>query len=142
MSSRSRRSRVGAARVCLAVLLILAVSGAGSTAASNLVVTEKDAGSTVKLSPGDRLEVVLAGNPTTGYNWRTASVDAAVLREAGPPSFQRDSDLVGSGGAVTLSFTAEAPGRTILTIVYDRTFEKNIPPLKTYELTVVVQPSQ
>ncbi len=143
MIKMSETSWIGTKRACLAVLLILIVSGTGGiAAAADMVVTEKEAGSTVELVSGDRLDVVLAGNPTTGFNWHVSSVDSAVLKEAGEPSFRRDSDLIGSGGEITFSFEAAAPGQTTLKMTYNRVFEKDVPPLKTYALTVIVKPSQ
>ncbi len=143
MIMKIEKSWIGAKRACLAVLLILIASGTGSiVAAADIVVTEKDAGSIVEIVSGDRLDIVLVGNPTTGFNWHVSSVDSDVLKEAGQPSFRRDSDLIGSGGEVTLSFAAVVPGQTTLKIMYNRAFEKNVPPLKTYELTVIVKPSQ
>ncbi len=143
MIKKSEKTWIGTKRACLAVLMILMVSATGSVAAAaDVVVTEKDAGSIVDLVSGDRLDVVLAGNPTTGFNWHVSSVDSAVLKGAGEPSFRRDSDLIGSGGEITLSFEAAAPGQTTLKITYNRAFEKDVAPLKTYELTVIVKPSQ
>jgi len=142
MIMKKKGSGIEIVRACLALLLVLVASGAGgAAAAADLAVTEKDAGSIVELVSGDKLDVVLAGNPTTGFDWRVESIDGAVLQEAGQPSFRRESDLIGAGGEITLPFRAAAPGQTTLKLIYHRAFEKNVPPLKTYELTVVVKPS-
>jgi predicted secreted protein len=143
MIKKSEKLWIGTKRACLAALLILIASLTGGiAAAAEVAVTEKDTGSTVELVSGDRLNIVLPGNPTTGFNWHVLSVDSAVLKEAGEPSFRRDSDLIGSGGVIMLSFEAAAPGQTTLKITYTRDFEKDVPPLKIYELTVIVKPSQ
>lgn len=136
-----KRYRIKSCGIRLGVFLMLVLFQAVPAAAAEITATENEAGSTVELACGDRLSVVLAGNPTTGYTWHVSSVDRAVLREAGPPVYRRDSDLIGSGGMITLSFEAAAPGQTALAIAYDRPFEKGVPPLKTYVLTVVVNPS-
>jgi inhibitor of cysteine peptidase len=115
-------------------ILILAACGA-----SRVQLREQDTGRTIELRRGDRLEVVLAGNPTTGYAWEQVGDDNAVLKPAGDPTFQPDSRAVGSGGVVTVPFEASGVGRTTLTLVYHRAFEPNVPPLKTFEVGIVVR---
>lgn len=51
---------------------------------STLTLREEDANGMVSLRVGDTLEVVLAGNPTTGYQWERESGDAG--REAASES--------------------------------------------------------
>ncbi|MEQ1558122.1 MAG: protease inhibitor I42 family protein [Methyloglobulus sp.] len=43
-------------------------------------LTENDSGKTIELKVGDDLEVVLAGNPTTGYVWEVSSLDSTILK--------------------------------------------------------------
>jgi inhibitor of cysteine peptidase len=103
------------------------------------VLHEGDAGSTVNLRAGDTMEVVLEGNPTTGFSWETAALDASVLKQLGEPEFKPDTSLIGAGGKFTFRFEAVAPGQTLLQLVYHRPWETNVPPEKTFEMTVVVQ---
>jgi inhibitor of cysteine peptidase len=102
-------------------------------------VNEADAGSTVELRVGDTMEVVLDGNPTTGFSWETAAVDASVLKQLGDPGFQPDTSLLGSGGKFTFRFEAVGSGQTLVRLIYHRPWEKNVPPEKTFEVTVIVQ---
>jgi inhibitor of cysteine peptidase len=120
--------------VALAGALILAACGAGS-----MQLHEQDAGRTIPMRQSDRLEVALLGNPTTGYTWEQAGGDDAVLRSAGEPAFQPASSAVGSGGVITFVFVASNPGQTTLTLVYHRAFEPNVPPLKTFQVGVIVR---
>ena len=101
-------------------------------------LSEQDAGRTVELHAGDKLEVSLKGNPTTGYQWETAAVDAAILKLVGEPEFNPDSGALGAGGKVTLRLIAVAAGQTTLQLIYHRPFE-NVPPIKTFKATVVVK---
>jgi inhibitor of cysteine peptidase len=103
------------------------------------VLHEGDAGSTVNLRVGDTMEVVLEGNPTTGFSWETAALDASVLKQLGEPEFKPDTSLIGAGGKFTFRFEAVASGQTLLQLVYHRPWETNVPPEKTFEMTVVVQ---
>jgi inhibitor of cysteine peptidase len=118
----------------VAGLLILAACGA-----SRVQLHEQDAGRTIELRRGDQLEVVLPGNPTAGYGWEWVDGDNAVLKSAGEPAFQPDARALGSGGVVTVPFEASGAGQTTLTLVYRRAFEPNVPPLKTFEVGIVVR---
>jgi inhibitor of cysteine peptidase len=97
-----------------------------------------DAGSTVHLRQGDALEISLDGNPTTGYTWEVAPDAGALLVQQGNPEFKADSSALGSGGIMTLRFKADHQGTTDLKLIYHRTFEPNVPPLRTFEVKVIV----
>jgi len=103
--------------------------------------SEKDSGSNLKMNRGDTLEVVLKANPTTGYRWEVASVDSAILKSTStvykPNKVPRG--IVGSGGKSILRFRATKKGETDLKLIYHRSFEKDVPPVKTFELTVTVK---
>jgi len=104
-----------------------------------LRLSENNAKSNVEMHIGDTLEIILKGNPTTGYIWEVASVDASILRQIGKTEFKADSKALGSGGKIIMRFKAAETGQTFLRLVYHRTFEKNVPPLKTFEVTIVVK---
>jgi len=104
-----------------------------------VTLSEEDAGSTVELRVGDTMEVVLDGNPTTGFSWETVAVDASVLKQLGEPGFEPYTNLIGSGGKFTFRFEAVASGQTLLRLVYHRPWETEVPPEETFEVTVVVQ---
>ena len=103
--------------------------------------SEKDTGSTSEMNIGDNLEIVLKANPTTGYRWEVASIDSTILENTGvdykPDKVPRD--IVGSGGKTIFRFRAAKTGQTDLKLIYHQPFEKNVPPVKTFKLTVVVQ---
>lgn len=100
---------------------------------------EKDAGSRVELNIGDTLEVVLDGNPTTGYLWGIASGDTSIIKQIGKPVFKPYTNALGSGGKVTLRFESIGSGQALLRLIYHRPFEKDIPPVKSFEVTVIVK---
>jgi inhibitor of cysteine peptidase len=104
-----------------------------------LSVSEQDMGCLARLASGDRLEVTLQGNPTTGYTWEVAAGDPAVLAVVGEPEFVADSGALGSGGQVVTRFAAVGAGQTTLRMIYHRPFEPGVAPLKTFELIVVVE---
>jgi inhibitor of cysteine peptidase len=108
------------------------------TPQSAAALSEEDAGGTVQLSVGEGMEVVLDGNPTTGFLWETAAMDSSVLRQLGEPDFEADTELLGSGGTFTFRFEAVASGQTLLQLVYLRPWETAVQPAKTFEVTVTV----
>jgi inhibitor of cysteine peptidase len=83
--------------------------------------------------------VKLKGNPTTGYTWETAEVDETILKPMGAAEFKPDRDAIGAGGTLTLHFKAVGEGTTRLRLIYHRPFEKNTPPIKSFEIDVEVK---
>ena len=109
---------------------------------TEVVLTATDGGSQVNLSAGQVLVVTLESNPTTGYGWEVSEVDGDVLAQIGEAEFQQapteGEELVGAGGAETLRF-ATAKGETTLTLAYRRSWEKDVEPVETFTVEVVVQ---
>ena len=102
----------------------------------SLVVTERDNGSTVEMSVGERLEVVLQGNATTGYEWQPTHVDSSILalRDS---MYEPDSDAIGAGGEYTFVYEAVGMGSTSLKLSYHRIWEGGS--AQTFSVTVVVR---
>jgi predicted secreted protein len=105
---------VGAVIVVIAAVVIAVNVLGGST----LVVEQSQDGATVQASVGDTIELKLAGNPTTGFNWSTTDIDAAVLEQDGDPSFDADDDSLGSPGVVTMTYTVVGSGSSPLQVSY------------------------
>ena len=106
---------------------------------STIQLTEADAGRLVELRVGDILEVILPGNPTTGFQWEVSEINSAILEPIGEPKFEPSSNAVGSGGNVTLRFEAVGAGQTELKLIHHRPFEENVPPIQTFEVTITVR---
>lgn len=81
-------------------------------------LTEADNGSSVSLWLGERLEVELSGNATTGYTWEIASVNTNVLRQYGAMEYTASSGEAGSAGWYLFRFESVAAGQTPLQMVY------------------------
>jgi inhibitor of cysteine peptidase len=125
----------------LIVIGLAGLSGCGPRSPQTIEVREQDAGRTIELQPGDRLRVVLEGNPSTGYEWLRADEDSAVLTAAGDPAFKAEAAMPGSPGMVTLDFAAAAPGQASLTLHYRRSWEAAAP-AETFAITVQVKESE
>lgn len=109
------------------------------TGGQTVTLSAADAGRTIDLHRGDILKIDLEGNPTTGYNWLVTAMDGAILEQQGEPGFRADSQLLGAGGMITLTFRAVLAGTTKLQLGYMRSWEKDVAPLQTYEVTIVVK---
>jgi len=114
----------------------------GPADAPTYTLDEEDDGSTLTVEVGDIIDVVLEGNPTTGYGWTVdlSAEDAAILEQVGEPTYVPDSELIGAGGTFTFRFRALAVGEATLVLNYARPWE-SVPPLKTFSVTVAVAPT-
>ncbi len=112
----------------LALLVPLAACSGGGTKK----LSDGDSGKSVQLKTGDKLEITLKSNPTTGYKWDVASPESGVLEMVGKPEFEADSKALGAGGKTTFVFRAASSGKTTLKLVYHRPWEKKVPPAKTF----------
>ena len=103
-------------------------------------VTEEQNGSQIQVKLGDNLQVALAGNITTGYAWEIAENNTNLLVLQGEAEYQAEkTNLVGSGGTFLFTFKAIAKGNTSLKLIYRRPFEKGVPPIREYQLTISVE---
>jgi inhibitor of cysteine peptidase len=121
--------------VVLGFVLILSLTACSG---KTVEITEEMNGQTITLKQGETLVLSLAGNPTTGYNWEVDKVDQTILALQGEAEYESDSELIGSGGAYTFKFGAEEVGTTTLKLKYYRSFETDVPPVETFEITVEV----
>lgn len=91
------------------------------------VVGAGDAGRTITLAPGQRLQIEVIGVPTAGYLWRVGRIDAgwqlveSTMRPENPAG--RAAGM--TGGQDWSVFVLEAPGpsRRSITLVYGRPWE-------------------
>jgi inhibitor of cysteine peptidase len=123
--------------VLLASVLLVLIFAAGC--AKNMEVDEEMNGGSVVLEQGQTLVLKLASNPTTGYDWEIVDLNGAILEQVGEVDYKSDSALIGSGGVNTYTFKAVGSGNVKLSLVYHRSWEKDIPPIETFELDVTVK---
>ncbi len=124
----------------LTLLAALIVATGCSPQQQEVKASIGDNGREMQLKKGQTLVVTLEANPTTGYTWEVAEpLDEQVLRQAGEPEFKPESDLAGAGGVQILRFDAVNVGQTTLKLAYHRPWEKDVEPLETYSIQVVVR---
>lgn len=122
----------------LCVCLALAAMGCLSKAGQAVLTAEND-GQTINIKKGNEIVVKLEGNATTGYVWSGQDLNEQYWQQQGEEEYKSDSSLVGAGGISTFTFKTLQPGQTTLKLVYSRPFEKDTPPEKTFEVTIVVE---
>lgn len=106
----------------------------------NVQLTEADNNKEITLEVGSQLVITLPGNPSTGYNWEVKTIDAAIVGQVGEPQFVSDNtELVGAGGQLSLTFEALKAGSTTIELVYHRAWETDVAPLQIFTIQVTVK---
>jgi len=103
------------------------------------ILTEKDNGSTINIKSGEMFGLILAGNPTTGYDWSISNIDQTMVKEMGKPEFTLDSNLIGAPGKQDYLFQTFKTGNTTLTLEYKRAWEKGVSPANTFKVNINIQ---
>jgi len=126
--------------IFFALMLGIVVITGNPLVGESMKLNEKDSGKTVEILVGDELEVILPGNPATGYAWELTSLDTNVLRPDETEFFAINKAL-GSGGGEDIKFHAIAAGKSEVKLIFHRSFEHNVPPINTFEVTVIIKKS-
>ena len=116
-----------------------AVAPVSALAPADATIGSAQDGATIPLTLGQTLAVNLAGNATTGFDWKLQGVDRTILHPDGDVTYTPtgyDPPLTGSGGIFTARFTAVRAGETLVSLVYVRPFESH--PAKPFFVHVVV----
>jgi len=135
--------KIAAILLAMATLSCASPGGSGAgTQPSAVSIDRNAAGSTVELLPGQRLTVTLPGNPTTGFAWEMVPGAGSVLESQGEAQFTAASNgasgKLGAGGIYRFDFVAVGTGSTPLKFIYRRSFEKDVAPVESFEVSVVV----
>ena len=110
------------------------------SASSNVLLTEQDNGKDIDLTIGSTLIVKLPGNPSTGYNWTIVGEPSPLkLQKTSFRKSTNKSGAVGASGTATFQLSASSSGIATLTLVYRRSWEYNMPPMKTFTVRVNVR---
>jgi len=120
------------------ILLWLILLLSGCCTGNHIQLYQIDSGSAIKMKPGDTVEIVLDTNPTTGYQWKALPWDTEIIEQMDKPVYKSRSKAIGSGGELTFYFKALSTGQTLLKFIYFRAFEKDVPPVKSFEVTIEV----
>lgn len=102
----------------------ISVPSAGTRENGVLALNRTDNNRTAELRVGERLEVRLPENPTTGFSWAVDDNDRQRLTledtAYAPPD---EAGFIGARGQRTFRFTARQPGDVLLKLKYWRIWE-------------------
>jgi inhibitor of cysteine peptidase len=104
-----------------------------------VALKEENSGTTVQLGPTDVLEVVLSENRTTGFGWSIVETTPKLVEVMGEPKHETTGGGLGAGGRVIYFFEPVAVGQGQLKLIYHQSFNPDVPPAQTFEITVVVK---
>jgi inhibitor of cysteine peptidase len=128
-------------RLLVALLVALVVTGTAIAGVPRIVgIGEQKDGEDTKAHVGDTLVITLGANRSTGYSWKVAAVNRAVLRLNTSGYVPGHPPLVpGASGIAVIAFKVVARGKTLLKLNYVNAAKKVS---KTFSITVnVVAPS-
>lgn len=102
-----------------------------------VTLDESSEGKTLELSPGQQLMVSLDANPSTGFDWAVVKAPAAL----GSPEmgYVSSSNVTGAPGKRHLTWTVKAAlpaGDHAVELGYARSFERGVPPFKTFRFKI------
>ncbi len=115
-------------------------AGCASRRGKVVEALDKDNGNAFRLMLSDTLCIRLAENPTTGYSWTVNRHDSSMLRIV-RKEYQIEKNretLVGAGGEMLMWFVPLQKGSTTLRLIYHRSWEKEIPPVQTFEIDLEI----
>ncbi len=125
-------------RICIMMLVLVVLALLAGCISKEVNLSMSDNSTQVKLNKGQILVVALEANPSTGYTWEVAELDNNTLRQMGEPAFKPESSAIGAKGTMTMQFEALNTGQTALKLIYHRPWEKDVPPINTFSVQVVV----
>ena len=102
---------------------------------SILQIDEHSNEETVTIKKFDELELSLAENPTTGYRWEVKSSGEPVCQLKNT-FFDSPSERIGQGGRRRWLFQVVELGRATIELAYQRSFEREKRPVKTFKITI------
>lgn len=103
--------------------------------ADPISINEDFNGKEITVYTGQTMELVLPGNPTTGYTWRYVyEPDKNLMTETGN-SYKIESDLIGAGGNFHWTYSFLHSGSASLSLEYCRPWENNSA-IKTFDLKI------
>jgi inhibitor of cysteine peptidase len=95
----------------------------------------------LSMHQGQELTLSLRSNPSTGFRWEVKEAAGGVLKSLGPEvySHPEDAGLVGSAGQSTWRYKAQNPGNGRLLMIYQRPWETEVAPARTFDCAISVE---
>ena len=114
---------------------------------SNMFVLSEENESQITVKAGGEFSIKIESNPTTGYSWALVSPkkdeDSPVRfkehKVEEPGDRPNEQPRLGAPTYEIFTFSALAPGETVIELHYRRPWEKDIPPIKKHQVKVTVE---
>lgn len=105
-----------------------------------LVLAHADNNRTTELRVGERFQVRLPENPSTGYTWAIDEINSRLLALDGTDYTEPDEGFIGARGQRLFTFTTRQPGEVALKLKYWRFRDGDGSVTKQYAITVRIVP--
>lgn len=129
--------------VWLPLLLLPGCAGAKAAAPPDapltLTLLAEDSGKTLEVAAGDRVQLQLAENPSTGFQWALDLEDRRLALEASDFAPEAGGRL-GSWGLRTFRFRILEPGEARLRLKYWRQWEGERSVVNRFAITFQIRP--
>ncbi len=109
------------------------------TTREDVIVTELENGSSIKISKGAVLTIRLETVPGTGYDWKLVRSDTVKLRLLREDLEIAGRSKPGSAAHKIFRFMSEQSGASTVELHYVRPWEQDVSPKKTYRIEVYAQ---
>jgi inhibitor of cysteine peptidase len=105
-------------------------------------ITRLDNGQTVTATEGTDVIISLPGGIATGYAWTVTSVTGTAVKQDGNVSFADDPGpgTPGGAGIFSVHFNSATAGKSTISMVYGRSFNKRQPAVRSFSVTINVVP--
>ena len=133
----------------LVALLVTCVAATSIVLASctpkPVELTAATSGGATQLQVGQKLQITLEANPTTGYSWVDKSdFGDGVLAAIGEPKYTASesggsSPVVGAGGSTLFVYEAKQAGEAQVKLEYVRPWETGVPATEEFTQLVTVK---
>ena len=133
-ASQALKRSVSVGFVCS---LVLFAGGCPFVPGGTLSLDADDSGTELTLRVGQKLNVYLDSNASTGFEWELADLDTSVVEHTDTVYHGCVISIPGCPDSQTWKFTAVSPGSSDLRLIYHQPW-LDVDPATTFELTVTV----
>jgi len=125
-------------RCVLSAMLVASIAACQGGEQKGVTLTESDSGKTITIKRNEYLQVVLVRDSQPGLDWDPVAYDQKLLKQR-PVIENTNGNPQQRSDKVFLEFEPLPKGTTVLRIVYHQQAHPEIPPVKTFEVTVTIE---
>jgi len=104
-----------------------------------LSLKKENDGQQFDLKLGQVIKIELDSNPSTGFIWTIEEINKTCCIRIAESKYSRSSDKLGAPGKQCYVVKAAQCGREELRFIYHRQWEKNIAPIDSFHLIILVR---